>query len=333
MIETYTTSKRDAKLTIGVLKADETNYKLYGYNDKELTPVEYEYEIGSISKTFTASMLSKAIADGHINLNESISKYMTLESNTFYPDILSLATHTSGYGEYPFDPSTLSDEEMNMVNETFYEKKQNIYQGINPADIFEDIQLHVLKEKSYGWEYSNFGYAVLGTVLGDVYDTTFKSLAETYIINDLGLTKTRLGNGNGDLSNYWSWNYDDTYFAAAGVVSTVTDLLKYGEMHLNDSPDYLALSHEVYETFEDDGISMGLGWIIDPESGYIWHNGGTSSYTSFLGIDKEHKTVVVILSNYPEKDDTKDDGAVDILGYTLLNSLSNEDRDVFNIFE
>ncbi|MGE4213190.1 MAG: serine hydrolase domain-containing protein [Anaerotignaceae bacterium] len=333
MIETYTTDKRDVKLTIGVLKADEINYKLYGYNGKELTPVEYEYEIGSISKTFTASMLSKAIADGHINLNDSISKYLSLESNTFYPDILSLATHTSGYGEYPFDSSTLSDEELNMVNENFYEKKQNIYQGINAADILEDIQLHVLKEESYGWEYSNFGYAVLGTVLGDVYSTTFKSLSENYIKNDLGLMKTRLGNGTGDMNSYWAWNDDDTYFAAAGIVSTVTDLLKYGEMHLNDSPNYLALSHEVYETFEDDGISMGLGWIIDPESGYIWHNGGTSSYTSFLGIDKEHKTVVVILSNYPEKDDTKDDGAVDILGYTLLNSLGNEDRNVFNVLE
>ena len=71
---------------------------------------------------------------------------------------------------------------------------------------------------------------------------------------------------------------------------------------------------------------MGLGWIIDPETGYLWHNGGTSSYTCFLGIDKEHGTVVVILSNYPEIDDSKDDGALDILGYTLLDRLGKGEK-------
>ena len=73
---------------------------------------------------------------------------------------------------------------------------------------------------------------------------------------------------------------------------------------------------------------MGLGWIIDPETNYIWHNGGTSSYQSFLGFEKEHKTVVVVLSNYPAKDGTKDEDVLDIIGYSLLNSLSNNDSTI-----
>jgi beta-lactamase class C len=104
-------------------------------------------------------------------------------------------------------------------------------------------------------------------------------------------------------------------------------------MHLNDSPDYLALSHQVYQSFPNDGFSMGLCWIIDPETGYIWHNGGTSSYTSFLGIDKKNGTVVVILSNYSEEEDSKDGDALDILGYTLLDRLGQEGVDVHNALE
>ncbi|MBB6215349.1 CubicO group peptidase (beta-lactamase class C family) [Anaerosolibacter carboniphilus] len=333
MIETYTKGKNDVKLTIGVLKSDKTNYKVFGADSKELEPVEYEYEIGSISKTFTAAMLCKAIADGQINLDDSISKYLPLDTDTFCPTIKSLATHTSGYGEYPFDSSTLSKEELEMIDSKFYEKRLNIYQGISREEMLDMIKSHVLKDKAYGWEYSNFGIAVLGTVLSEIYDTSFKLLAEDFIKNDLGLTETRLGNGTGNLSNYWTWNDDDTYFAAGGMVSTVTDLLKYGRIHLNDSPGYLALSHRTYQAFENDGFSMGLGWIIDPETGYLWHNGGTSSYKSFLGIDKEHKTAVVILSNYPSKDDEKDEDALDILGYALLDSLSNSDSDVFNVLE
>ncbi|MDD4844532.1 MAG: serine hydrolase [Anaerotignum sp.] len=332
-VQEYTKEKSDVKLTIGVLKEGKINYKVFGEDAKELEPVQYEYEIGSISKTFTASILSKAIADGRIDLNQSISEYLPLDSHTFYPTVVSLATHTSGYGEYPFSSSELSPKELEKIDTDFYENKMNIYQEINRADMLKMIKDHALKDEAYGWAYSNFGIAALGTILGEVYNTTYKELAEDFIKNDLGLKQTRLGNGTGNLSNYWSWNDDDTYFAAGGYVSTVTDLLDYAKLHLEASPDYLALSHKTYETFENEGFSMGLGWIIDPETNYIWHNGGTSSYQSFLGFDKEHNTAVVVLSNYAAKDGTKDEDALDIMGFTMLNSLSDEGCNENNVFE
>lgn len=328
MIHEYTKDKSDVKLTVGVLKDGKTYFKVFGMDSKVLEPVEYEYEIGSISKTFTTSILCKAISDGSIKLNDSISKYLPLDSDNFYPTVLSLAIHTSGYGEYPFNSSELSKKEMKKIDYDFYENKKNIYKGINRADTFDMIKAFDLKDETYDWEYSNFGIAVLGTTLGEVYDTSYKILAEDFIKKDLGLNQTHLGNGTGNLENYWTWNDDDTYLAAGGYVSTVTDLLKYGQMHINDSPEYLAFSHKTYQTFEKNGFSMGLGWIIDPETNYIWHNGGTSSYQSFLGFEKEHKTVVVVLSNYPAKDGTKDEDVLDIIGYSLLNSLSNNDSTI-----
>lgn len=176
MIHEYTKDKSDVKLTIGVLKAGKTNFKVFGEDFKELEPIKYQYEIGSISKTFTASILCKAIADGRINLNDSISKYLPLDSNTFYPTVLSLATHTSGYGKYPFSSSELSKKELKKVDYDFYENKINIYQGINRADTLNRIKTHVLKNKSYGWEYSNFGMAVLGTTLGEAMNLNLMKL-------------------------------------------------------------------------------------------------------------------------------------------------------------
>ncbi len=328
MIENYTEDKREIKLTIGILQDDQLNFKVFGTKSEVLEPVEYEYEIGSVSKTFTASMLCKAINDGQIDLDAPVSRYLSLDSNTFYPTVLSLATHTSGYGEYPFDSSTLSKEELERVDKNFYEKKRNIYQGIHHSDVLKEIEGYRLKNKAYDWEYSNFGIAVLGTVLEDVTGISFRQLVDGFVSKDLGLTHTRIGNGQGNLSYYWNWDDEDAYIAAAGVVSTVTDMLKYGQMHLNDTPDYLVLSHKTRQVFEEEGISMGLGWIIDPEKGYLWHNGGTSSCTSFLGIDKENGTAVVILSNYPERDDTRDDGVLDLLGYTLLDSLGKGESDI-----
>lgn len=40
------------------------------------------------------------------------------------------------------------------------------------------IKTHVLKDEAYDWEYSNFGIALLGTTLGEVYDTSYKVLVE-----------------------------------------------------------------------------------------------------------------------------------------------------------
>ena len=332
MVETYTKNKADMKLTIGVLKGDKTSYKVFGEDARVLEPVEYEYEIGSLSKTFTASMLCKAVSENRITLEDSIAKYLPLDAGAFYPTVLSLATHTSGYGEYPFDEETLSEKELKAIDQKFSEERLNIYQGINRADIIDLAKKHPLKSETYDWEYSNFGFALLGTVLGEAYESSFKAVAEDFIRTDLGLTKTRLGNGTGNLKNYWNWNEDDTYYAAGGVVSTVSDLLEYSRLHLDDTPDYLSLSHKTYQTFEKEGFAMGLGWIIDPETGYLWHNGGTSSYTSFLGFDKEHDTAVVILSNYPAKDGGKEEDALDVLGYTLLETISG-DGDTLELFQ
>lgn len=326
MIEAYTAGKPDVRLTIGMAKSGKTGFYVFGADSERLQPAEYDYEIGSISKTFTASMLSKAISEGRIHLEDPISKYLPLESGVLYPTVRSLATHTSGYGEYPFDSSSLSKKELKAIENDFYEKKLNIYRGINRTVLLEKIKNRKLKNKAYGWEYSNFGMAVLGEVLGEVYGVSFKQLAERFIA-ELGLTATRLGDGTGDLNHYWKWNEDDAYFAAGGIVSTVRDLLKYGQMHLDDSPAYLALSHQPYQTFRNDGFSMGLGWILDLEQGYIWHNGGTSSSSSFLGIDQAHHSVVVILSNDSTQDADKNEDMLDTLGFTLLDRLRAEDGD------
>ena len=321
LINDYTQDKEDVKLTIGVLKGDQTSYKVYGMNSKVIDPIPYEYEIGSISKTMTTSMLCKAVGEEKIVLEDAISKYLELESNTYFPTVLSLATHTSGYADYPFDNSSYSQEELEAITKSFYEERKNIYQGMNSAFILNKIESHILEDKGYEWEYSNFGFAVLGTVISEVYHRPFKPLMDEFIQKDLKLKNTRVGDGTGNLNSYWTWNQDDASIAAGGLVTTVTDLLKYGEMHLEEEPSYLALSHEIYENI-DENNAVGLGWMIDTETGYLWHNGGTSNCTSFLGIDKEHHTVVVILSNYSAKEGTEDEEALDILGYLLLEDLS-----------
>ena len=93
----YTTKdNKDALTTVGIIKDGEITYDVYGQNGMKLSPAEHIYEIGSITKTFTTSLLSKAISEDRIDLDSSIDEYLNLPSKDYYPTIRRLVTHTSG---------------------------------------------------------------------------------------------------------------------------------------------------------------------------------------------------------------------------------------------
>ena len=95
--------------------------------------------------------------------------------------------------------------------------------------------------------------------------------------------------------------------AAVAIVSDISDMLQYCQLHMKEEILYLAATYErlaeivnVPATYESMGIcadAMGMGWIIDDKNKIYWHNGGTGEFNSYLGFDKERQIGVVILSN------------------------------------
>ena len=69
----------------GVIRTTLTNN---GEEDKV-----YDYEIGSISKTYLGLLFSKAISEGKVQLSDSVSKYLNLDRDKYYPTIERLLTH------------------------------------------------------------------------------------------------------------------------------------------------------------------------------------------------------------------------------------------------
>jgi len=100
---------------------------------------------------------------------------------------------------------------------------------------------------------------------------------------------------------------DDAYLPAGSLISNITDMMKYLNLHMNGEIPYLTPTHEVLaqadgntSTYEMMGIRIdaeGMGWMIDTEHNIIWHNGGTSNYNCYIGFDPEKKIGVVVLSN------------------------------------
>jgi len=313
----YTTQgKPDARITVGIIKDGQVSFTVYGENGQILPEEKHIYEIGSLTKTLTAAMISRAVTEGRIRLDDTIDTYLSLPEGKNYPTITELLTHTSGYSAYYFETP--------MIGNFF--AGRNSFCGISRDMVLRKVQGLDMNRESYGFTYSNFGYAVLGLVLEAVYDQDYTVLLNQYVQEDLGMTATKISEQDGDLGNYWDWQENDAYLSAGAVTSNIEDMLRYAQMQLDeDSPfvqchQSLKVINASSESYRMMGIHMdeiGMGWIIDRENGIIWHNGGTGHYNSYLGFDPEAGTAVVILSNLSPNDRIP----ATVLGIKLLQEL------------
>ena len=295
----YTTKNNDeARITVGTIKDGKMEFVVYGNNGQVLPSEEHQYEIGSLTKTFTTSLLCKVIDEGNVTLDSSIDNYLSLPQKEYYPTLRRLVTHTSGFKGYYFDGQMISN---------FFKGEKNDFYGINEEKLNKKISKVSLKNKDYDFNYSNFGLSVLGSVLAEIYDTDYTPMMNSFINNDLGLQNTKISDGTGDLKEYWNWNANDGYLPAGGLVSTITDMMKYVQLQMSEEKQYLSQAHKTItninatsKKIEKMGIRMdaaGIGWIIDKQNNIVWHNGGTSNFNSYIAFDKEKQVGVVILSN------------------------------------
>lgn len=304
MIQEALAGKEEARVTVGVLKDGQMTYDVYGADGKTLAQEEYMYEIGSVTKTMTAALIARAVQEEKLQLTDTIDKYLALPEGKVYPTIASLLTHTSGLdGEYL---------EWSMLSYVFH-PEDNPLHGITKETILEEYQETDLEEGAeYEYSYSNYGFALLGMVLEEVYDTDFTSLLGAYLRDELGLKNTHVSKGDADFDGNWVWETDDAYISAGAVVSNITDMLKYAEAQLGDDP-VLSMCHQPLQQVDGSdkwermgGFCMnaiGMSWIIDTENGFIWHNGATGMHTSYLGFCPEKNAAVVVLSNLSQNED------------------------------
>ncbi|SHF24957.1 serine hydrolase domain-containing protein [Alkalibacter saccharofermentans] len=293
----YTMKGNDnAIITVGIIKDGQATYTVYGKDTIVMPQVEHTYEIGSLTKTFTATLIKRAIIEGKINLDDTIDKHLEMPVGNTYPTIEQLLTHTSGYKSHYF--------ELPMIGNFF--GRRNDFYGITDDMLLKSLSKVSVTNETAKFNYSNFGYATLGLVLEAVYDRDYLALVNVFASEELGLENTHISDRQGDLKQYWDWNANDVYLSAGGLTSTISDMLDYAQLQLAGKDifaschDSLAVINSSTKAYSAMGINMdeiGAGWIIDRENDIIWHNGGTGDYNCYLGFCPKTETAVVILSN------------------------------------
>ncbi|RZK04288.1 MAG: DUF3887 domain-containing protein [Flavobacterium sp.] len=312
----------NAQLSIAVIKNGKTNY--YGIikvNDT-IKPAENQnkiFEIGSITKVFTSTVLASLVEAKKIKLTDEINSYYPFAfKDNFKISFQSLANHTSGLPRLP--------ENLDTSNEV------NPYKSYGKTEIEEYLKnlLKTRNDTSKTYSYSNLGVGLLGYTLGLSQKTSFQNLLQKKIFDKYKMTNSfmslkNLGNKlvkglnrKGEIVSNWDF---DVLFGAGGILSSTEDLAKFATAQFNPKNEDLKLTRQT--TFEIKGTTqIGLGWHkLESDNGedLIWHNGGTGGYSSSIVMKVEEKIAVIILANVFDANDK-----IDALSYQLINKSTKK---------
>lgn len=302
MLACATRNRREAVITVGTLINGRANYTVYGENAAVLPQRAYSYEVGSLTKTFTASLLCKAIAEGKMALENPIGCYLPLPAGAHNPTLRQIVTHSSGYKRSYREKQ--SPEEPRKLSQTA------LLCGLSKETLLaRAAAIRVPAREQYPYRYSNFAVSLLGAALSEVYGVPFAALMNQFAVRELGLSRTRISDGSGELGRLWPWTETGAYLPAGGLLSTAEDLLAYARLQIGGSPAYLQAAHAPHAKpgalyaaaakFHLRHDAIGTIWLRDEANQIIWHLGATGSYNCYLGFDPVKQLAVVVLSNLP----------------------------------
>ena len=252
--------------------------KSVGYIDveKQLKADENsKYRIGSISKTFTAVMVMKAIEQKKIDLNQSIENFFPTIPNAKEITIRNLLNHRSGIHNFTNDEAFMS-----WLTETKTAKEMIEIITKGGSDFAPD-------SKS---EYSNSNFVLLSFILENVFNKPYAALVKSYFTTPLKLSKTfyggKINTANNECLSYTftdKWNLETETnlsipLGAGGIVSTPSDLVKFAYALFEDN----LLTSESLDTMKKAVGRFGAGLFQMPFGDNIGygHSGAIDGFSS-----------------------------------------------------
>lgn len=324
-------------------------YFSYGVASREdNTPVTENtlFELGSVSKTFTATVAAYALVQGKLSLEDHPSRYVPKLKGSALDQatVLNFGTYTAGGLPLQF-PDDVADSEQGMLD-YFGHFKPKAAPGVVR-------------------EYSNPSLGMFGHLASVALKANQADLLEQQILPKLGLTSTYLRVPDSAASRY-AWGYNSAnkavrmspqLFSAQtyGVRSSSADLIRYVQVNIDPSKLDATLRRTIEAThvgyYQIGGMVQGLGWeqyaypvsletlqagnsnkmsreanpvkLLSPPkpaSAAVWYNktGATGGFSSYVAFVPEKKIGIVILANrnYPIPERLK-------AAYTILSSLQD----------
>jgi serine-type D-Ala-D-Ala carboxypeptidase/endopeptidase len=250
------------------------------------TPADGRFEIGSVTKTMTATLLALLASDGTLSLDDEVGRWLAAGANSGIT-LRQLATHTAGLPRIapnyrPTDPD-------------------NFWAGFTPELAEEGLRQTAATPGAR--VYSNFGYQLLGLVLERASGQDYSQLITGRLLGPLSMSCSGVGRAGGGIPlpgharerevPHW----DRPLPGAGGVEATIDDLASYAGACLRPprTPLGVALAAAQAAQFPiEAGRAQALGWIVI-DGRLRGHSGGTGGFSSCVITDASQGRGVVLL--------------------------------------
>jgi len=260
------------------------------------------FEIGSVTKTFTALLLARRVALGELALNTELSDLLPEDcrppASTTPVRLVDVVTHSAGF---PAIPTNLErDMSLFVVDYSVFDgdKMRSFLRG------FESVT-----DPGQSFLYSNAGFGVLGWAFTERAESSLEELLRAELFEPLELKDTFIRitaeraktlapshDPNGDPvppANF------ATLEACGAIRSTAADMMRYLQVQLEPTGE-LASAIELTQTvnFRDPrGIAIGLAWQFSRDEKILFHDGQTGGQACFVFFNPSTQTAGLVLAN------------------------------------
>ena len=330
VVAKYINQPSNVGLVVGLLNDTSTAFFSYGLTEVEGFEKPNKntlFEIGSLTKPFTALLALELERKNILNLNDSITKHLPDSLTNEHLKKITLNNLLLHTAQLPRKPFNLSLTGGNNDNPYKNYTNQHLQEYLN---VFKPIK----HKKKQSFKYSNLGYGVLGLTLQNAGNAQYEKLLNQHVIKSLNLKNTFFNlpeKKKANLAKPHSFNgavtenytYSSTMQASSGLYSCAEDLVTLLQKQLQSGPvNSIATSLQkclapqqktnlkrTYVTYAWNYIDRGKR--LAPV--YIY-NGGTAGYRTYIAFVEENTTGVVVLSNSANR--------VDEIAVTLIQLLN-----------
>ena len=296
-----------------------------GFTDRSArTPVTARtaFEIGSVTKTFTALLLAEMAARGEVGLRDPLGTHLpatvlprgphgakspapALPAGPYGTRITleHLATHSAGLPRLP----------PGLIRSALPRWFANPYAAYPPERLLPALsRVRLRHPPGTRTRYSNFGYGLLGRALAEAAGQDYPSLLRARVLDPLGLADAATGPAPGQATGHWHgrprrpWEVPALPGAAA-LRCSARDLLRYLRALIRPehaappgSPLRAALAEVLRpRPVAADAPAACLAWTrrVLPTHTVHFHTGGTSGFTTLVGFSTEPAVALVALTN------------------------------------
>jgi CubicO group peptidase (beta-lactamase class C family) len=297
------------------------------------------YEIGSMTKQFTATAIMMLVEEGKVSLDDPVKKYFPAAPETWqHITIKHLLNHTSGIQNHVAVP-----EFMNL-----FQTNVGLFQpSLTRAELIKlFFKLPLEFKPGETWAYDNTGYYLLGIIVEQSSGKSFWQFLDERIFKPLGMTNTRSTDPRPIIPNRasgYEWQNNSfenrsvltpfVAFSAGALLSTAADLARWDAALYTETLLKKSSLEQMWASAKTNNgatapFSYGFGWFIDRYHGHriVQHSGGTPGFSSVIYRFIDDRLTVIILTNHADR--IVDQMAIDIAGmYTPALRRPKESRD------